>query len=174
MRKIKRFALLISTLIMSLAIFFDVCAMSFNPNDHTSVDLQSELLPSTVKSATAYESAKRRGDFFMRADLIIKDDGNGDIGAFAKAYMAVPVEEVYITIYLDRWDEEADRWRQVSYYDYEFYANDYPDGLIDPSIDITFKKQTKGYYYRIRGVFAAVNDGDFEGFSPVTDGILIN
>ena len=27
--------------------------------------------------------------------------------------MSIPVDEVYITIYLDRWDADAERWRQV-------------------------------------------------------------
>lgn len=74
---------------------------------------------------------------------------------------------------MDRWDADADRWRQVAYYDAEFYAKDYPDGLTDPTLNITFKNQQKGYYYRLRGVFGAIHDGKFEGFSPVTDGILI-
>lgn len=51
----------------------------------------------------------------MKADLIIKDNGNGDVGAFAKAFMAVPVDEVYITVYLDQWDADAERWRQVAF-----------------------------------------------------------
>ena len=74
---------------------------------------------------------------------------------------------------MDRWDADTERWRQVTFYDAEFYASDYPDGLSDPSIDVTFKNQDKGYYYRIRGVLAAVLGGKFEGFSPVTAGILI-
>ena len=87
--------------------------------------------------------------------------------------MSIPVDEVYITIYLDRWDADAERWRQVTYYDAEFYAKDYPDGLTDPTVDITFLNQKKGYDYRLRGVFAAVHNGLFEGFSPVTAGIRI-
>ena len=118
-------------------------------------------------------TATARGDFFIGADLIIKDNGNGDVGVFAKAYMSIPVDEVYITIYLDRWDADAERWRQVTYYDAEFYAKDYPDGLTDPTVDITFLNQKKGYDYRLRGVFAAVHNGLFEGFSPVTAGIRI-
>ena len=75
-------------------------------------------------------------------------------------------------MYLDRYDEEDGAWYQVTYYDAEFYAKDYPDGLNYPSVNITFKNQKKGYY-RIRGAFSAVKDNKFEGFSPVTDGIWI-
>ncbi len=148
-------------------------AKPFNPNDYTSVDEKSELLPKTVKSDIAHESAIMRGDFFSAADVVIIDKGNGDVGALAKAYMNYAVDEAYITIYLDRWDAEAERWRQVAYYDAEFYAKDYPEGLEDPELSIVFKNQEKGYYYRLRGVFAAIYNGKFEGFSPVTGGILI-
>ena len=151
----------------------NVYAMSHNPDDYTSVEMYSELLPPSAHVSTAHESAQLRGDFFLNADLIIIDNSNGDIGAFAKAYMSIPVDEIYITLYLDRWEADADRWRQVAYYDAEFYAKDYPDGLTDPTLNITFKNQQKGYYYRLRGVFGAIHDGKFEGFSPVTDGILI-
>ena len=97
----------------------------------------------------------------------------GDIGVVAIGYLAISVDEAYITIYLDRWDETSERWRQVKYYDAEYYAKDYPEGLDTPTVNITFKKQEKGYYYRLRGVFGAVYNGKFEGFSPVTAGILI-
>ena len=148
-------------------------AKPYNPNDYTSLNITSDLLPETVKKNNASEKSVTRGNFFMGADLIISDDGNGDIGAFAKAYMEFPVDEAYITIYLDRWDADAERWRQITYYDAEFYAKDYPDGINSPYVDVTFKNQPKGYYYRLRGVFGAVYNDKFEGFSPVTDGILI-
>ena len=126
MKKVLRgFFITIMVFILTSANAF---AMPYNPNEYTSVDLPSEILP---------------------------------------------VDEVYITIYLDRWDADAERWRQVTYYDAEFYAKDYPDGLTDPTVDITFLNQKKGYDYRLRGVFAAVHNGLFEGFSPVTAGIRI-
>lgn len=164
--------------ILSIAISLSLLVMSayanpYNPNDYTSSNVPSELLLQTTKKSKVSEHAKRRGDFFMGADLAISDEGNGDIGVVAIGYLAVPVDEAYITVYLDRWDAAADRWRQVTYYDAEFLPKDYPDGMDTPTVNITFKDQPKGYYYRARGVFAAVYNDQFEGFSPVTDGILI-
>ena len=161
-------AFIITTLMVS-----SVFAAPFNPAQYTSVEIQSDLLPPHAKQNRVRETARARGNFFSAADLIISNEGNGDIGAFAKAYMDIPVDEVYITIYLDRWNEVTERWKQVTFYDAEFYAADYPDGLVNPSVDIVFKNQTKGYYYRMRGVFAAVYNDKFEGFSPTTAGILI-
>lgn len=169
----RKIGFFLGIIIISSLLCLDVFAKPYNPDNYTSIDEQSELLSKSVKNAIAHESAIKRGDFFSAADLIITNKGNGDIGGLAKAYMDHAVDEVYITIYLDRWDAEAERWRQVTYYDAEFYAKDYPDGLEDPEVSIVFKNQEKGYYYRLRGVFAAVYNGKFEGFSPVTAGILI-
>lgn len=168
----KIFMSIICGVLMGIMASVNVFAMPFNPNQYTSVEINSSLLPEGVKQDKASERAVRRGDFFVGADLIISDEGNGGIGVLAVAYFSVPVEEVYITVYLDRWDEDAESWRQVTYYDAEFYASDYPDGLETPSVSLTFN-QAKGYYYRLRGVYAAILNGNFEGFSPVTDGILI-
>ena len=84
------------------------------------------------------------------------------------------VDEKYITVYLDRWDEDTDKWRQVDYYDAEYYADDYPDGLSEATLNITFLNQERECYYRLRGVFSAVYDNDYEGFSPTTAGIWID
>lgn len=151
----------------------NVFAMPYNQGEYTSVDMSSELLPSGVKRSKGTESTRTRGDFFMRADLIIQDNGKGEIGVLAIGYTNVPVEEAYITVYLDRWDESAERWRQYKYYEAEFLAADYPDGVTEPTVSISFMNNPRGYYYRLRGIFGVLNNGEFEGFSPITDGILI-
>lgn len=171
MKKIK-YTIMMSVMVLILSTM-NVYAMPYYVDGYTSVDEVSKLLPPGVKQSRVTESTRTRGDFFMKADLVIKDDGNGDIGALAVAYTAVPVDEAYITIYLDQWDEVDERWRQVDYYEAEFYASDYPDGLTAPTVNTTFKKQKKGYYYRLRGIFGVMYNNEYEGFTPVTDGILI-
>ena len=167
-RIVKLLTILMSIHLMSIS---NVYAMT---NGETSVDEYSELLPKNVDSDRATEQSVRRGEFFARADLIITDEGDGNIGAFAVAYMDHAVDEVYITIYLDRWNDEEDRWQMVTYYDAEFYAEDYPEGLTDPTVDITFLNQERDHYYRLRSAFSAVYDNDYEGFSPTTAGIWID
>ena len=167
-RIVKMLTILMSIHLMSIS---NVYAMT---NGETSVDEYSELLPKNVDSDRATEQSVRRGEFFARADLIITDEGDGNIGAFAVAYMDHAVDEVYITIYLDRWNDEEERWQMVTYYDAEFYAEDYPEGLTDPTVDITFLNQERDHYYRLRSAFSAVYDNDYEGFSPTTAGIWID
>lgn len=163
----------VASILIAILMTINVFAMPYNPGDFTSVNEVSELLAPGVKESHAVESSITRGDFFLRADLIIKDNGNGKIGALAVGYTNVPVDEAYITLYLDRWNAEEGRWNQVNFYEAEFYSKDYPDGLITPTVDISFINNPKGYYYRLRGVFGVMLNNEFEGFSPVTDGILI-
>ena len=119
------------------------------------------------------QNMARRGNFFLSAEVTIRDDGNGNIGATAHAYLRQPVEELYVSLYLDRYDESLKKWKQVDYADFEYTAEEYPDGVDDPAIDITFLNQKKGYYYRIRGGFTASDGEKVEGFGPRTDGIWI-
>lgn len=163
----------VASILIAILMTINVFAMPYNPGDFTSVNEVSELLAPGVKESHAVESSITRGDFFLRADLIIKDNSNGKIGALAVGYTNVPVDEAYITLYLDCWNAEERRWNQVNFYEAEFYSTDYPDGLITPTVDISFINNPKGYYYRLRGVFGVMLNNEFEGFSPVTDGILI-
>ena len=133
------------------------------PLYYTSVDQESNLCDKSVSYSKGTEkSYARRGNFFISADVVIKDAGNGDIGASAYAYLAKPVTDLYVSLYLDRYDE-----------DLEYTLEEYPDGIEDPIINVTFKNQKKGYYYRIRGAFTASDGVKVEGFGPTTDGIWI-
>ncbi|MCC8026060.1 MAG: DUF6147 family protein [Clostridium sp.] len=169
----KKLCLAALSTILVIAMAFNAFAIPFNPNDYTSVNEYSELLPKGVTRNKASERAVRRGDFLVGADLVIINKGNGDIGAYGKGLIEVPVQEAYITIYLDCWDETEASWIQVAYYDAEFYAEDYPDGLVTPTVDIVFKNQPRGHYYRLRGAFAAYDGTTVEGFSPSTAGVFI-
>ena len=122
MKKILR--VLIITFLLNTLIVSNVYAMPYNFAENSSVDEPSELLPKDVNSDSASEQSVRRGEFFARADLIITDEGNGDVGALAIAYLDHSVDEVYITIYLDCWNEHTEKWQQVAYYDPEFYEED--------------------------------------------------
>lgn len=91
--------------------------------------------------------------------------------------MLEPVDEIYMTIYLEKYviDEDGNEdWSQLDMFEFEFYAEDYPDGeLTSESVEFTLTGYPTGEYYRLRGAYAAVKDGVIEGFGPVTDGILI-
>ncbi|MBS6952222.1 MAG: hypothetical protein KH230_03220 [Enterocloster asparagiformis] len=147
-------------------------AKPFNPNEFTSVNIESKVLPPSVKESFDRVVSVLKGAFFSAADLRIKNE-NGEIGITGHAFMSVPVEEIYMTIYIDQKNEKEDRWVQVAYYDFEFYAKDYPNGLTSETVSFIIDNQPKNKVYRARGSYAAFKDGAMEGFGPVTDGVLI-
>ena len=110
--------IVISMQLMMLNVF----AVSDTYKKPKPVTIKSNLLEKTIQKSKASEQATARGDFFIGADIVISNEGNGNIGGLAIAYLDVGVEEVYISVYLDQYDEKADIWRQVAYYDAEYYA----------------------------------------------------
>lgn len=135
------------------------------------VETESKILPRGITESTVHVTSNLRGVFFAAADLSIINK-NGKIGVSAKTYMREPVDDVYMTIYLDRL-ESGNKWSQVAFYDLEFHSEDYPEGLTEPGADFVISDQPSGYAYRLRGTFAAFKDGAMEAFGPVTEGILI-
>ena len=89
------FKVLISTILVMNMVVMTAMAAPYNPDKFTSVNIESELLAPQIRSSRVTELPKPRGVFFSAADLIISDEGNGDVGVFAKAYMEVPVDEAY-------------------------------------------------------------------------------
>ena len=141
------------------------------PEEYSSVNVDSNILPSNITEDIDLVQKTPRGVFFSAADLkIINEDG--EIGVVGNAYMSTEIDELYMTIYLDRWVDD-DHWEQVDYFEFEFYAEDYPDGLTSELVAFTLTGYPTGHYYRLRGSYAAVKDGVMEGFGPVTDGVLI-
>lgn len=163
-------------LIVVLSINSVAFAANYEPSDFTSITEKSDILPEEVQESIDYVKIPRRGVFFAAADLKISNN-DGDIDVAGHVYMLEPVDEIYMTIYLDKYvvDEDGEgRWVYVDMFEFEFYAEDYPDGeLTSESVEFTLTGYPTGEYYRLRGSYAAVKDGLLEGFGPVTDGILI-
>lgn len=164
-------------LIMVMSLNSVVFASDFNPSEFTSITVESNLLPREVRESTDFMRTMRRGVFFAAADLKIANN-DGDIDVAGHAYMSEAVDEIYMTIYLDRQviDEDGDvSWENVDIFEFEFYAEDYPEGeLTSESVEFTLTGYPKNEYYRLRGSYAAVKDGLLEGFGPVTDGVYIH
>ena len=172
MKKLIRLAMccLVAVNVLAVPVFAGVPS----PANYTSVEQESDLCDKSVSyDIDIARPVARRGNFFISADVAIKDGGNGNIIATGHAYLAKPVTELYVSFYLDRYDESLKKWKQVDYRDFEFTLEEYPEGIDDPSITVTFENQKKGYYYRIRGAFTAGDEEKVEGFGPTTDGIWI-
>ena len=169
MKQIRRCLCVVCAFVMLTTI--PVYAKTLGIEQYSSVNINSDILPSDVGESIDVVQKTPRGVFFSAADLRIENE-DGEIGVVGHAYMSEPVDELYITIYLDRQTSEG-KWEQVDVFEFEFYAEDYPDGLTSELVGFTLTGYPTGHYYRLRGSYAAVKDGVIEGFAPVTDGILI-
>ncbi len=163
-------SLILVLIVLSMNII-PVYATMAVPEEYSSVNAESNILPSNITEDIDVVQKTPRGVFFSAADLKIINE-NGEIGVVGNAYMSTEIDELYMTIYLDRQVGENE-WEQVDSFDFEFYAEDYPDGLTFELVAFTLTGYPTGHYYRLRGSYAAVKDGVIEGFAPVTDGILI-
>lgn len=166
---------IICSVAIALSLNSVALAANFDPLEYSSIEEESDILPEGALESVDYVRIPRRGVFFAAADLKIANY-DGDIGVAGHAYMSEAVDEIYMTIYLDRYvvdeDGEAD-WVYVDMFEFEFYAEDYPDGLSSESVEFTLTGYPTNEYYRLRGAYAAVKDGVIEGFGPITDGVLI-
>lgn len=169
MRQIKRWLCTICIFIMMTTI--PTYAKTIEVGQYNSVNTVSDILPANVGESIDVLRKTPRGVFFSAADLRIENEG-GEIGVVGHAYMSEPVDELYMTIYLDRQISD-DKWEQVDEFEFEFYGEDYPDGLTSELVAFTLTGYPTGHYYRLRGAYAAVKGTIMEGFGPVTDGVLI-
>ena len=78
------FKVLISTILVMNMVVMTAMAAPYNPDKFTSVNIESELLAPQIRSSRVTELPKPRGVFFSAADLIISDEGNGDVGVLQK------------------------------------------------------------------------------------------
>lgn len=67
--------IILCVMLVNTVLCINSFAAPYDPNNYTSVNEPSELLPPGVKSSRVSELATRRGDFFARADLVISDEG---------------------------------------------------------------------------------------------------
>ena len=173
MRKIARLVIgvLAAVNVCMTTAFAAVPAASY----YTSVDQESVLCAKGVKFSTGTEKMlQEEGISFCQQDVTIRTKEMEILGAAAHAYLNKPATELYVSLYLDRYDESLKKWKQVDYVDFVYTLEEYPDGIEDPAIDVTFTNQKRGYYYRIRGAFTAGDEEKVEGFGPTTDGIWID
>ena len=122
--------LVISCLVLINVFMVTAFASIPSPEVYTSVNQQSDLCNKNVKySIGKAQSYARRGTFFDSVDVAITDKGNGDIGVTAHTYLRKPVKELYISLYLDRYNKEKDMATRLTVI-YEFTLEEYQMELI--------------------------------------------
>lgn len=139
---------------------------------NASADVSSELLPEGVNRSRGLGNYGR-GRYIGSSAVSITNEGYGKIGVYADTLAHVDVKKIQMNIYLDRWNEEKQRWVEVKMYKY-VYTPSGDETLHAVSEAFTVTDQPAGYYYRLRGLHGVwAYTGEVETHSSVTDGIMI-
>lgn len=101
-----------------------------------------------------------RGRLISSVEIQLTDKGRGTAGIYADLLCHEPMAKLRIWIYLEKWDEETERWETEDYQQFTWLAEDYPDeDLTMAMVGYDVSGLERGQYYRLRGLFGA-NDID--------------
>lgn len=118
--------------------------------------------------------ALQRGSLLAACVVNISNAGGGEIGILADTTCHVDVDAMYVTLYLDRYNQETGKWINKRVYQYEFTPEDTDDGKLHAML-INFHEtsQEPGYYYRLWAYHEVEKDGKWETMKTGTDGVMI-
>lgn len=149
-------------------------AASERPNISHVPPVDTKLLPSGQTYSKDNTLALLRGNLLSTCVLIISNAGGGKIGILADTMAHVDVDAMYVTIYLDQYNESTGKWINKKVYDYEFTSEDTDDGKLHAKlIDFNETSQPSGYYYRLWAYHEVEKNGAWETMKTSTDGLLI-
>ncbi len=137
--------------------------------------VESILLPQTVKASSGKELVTERSKALATALCNILNKENGVLGVYAETAMFIPVDWAALTIYLERLNEETNKWITVETFEKEFTPADAEDGeLTHVILSIDVGTQPAGHYYRLRCIHELEYDnGWYEAKSTKTEGVLL-
>lgn len=142
---------------------------------------QANVVDSQLQDIESSDSLSKvrgvaRGRVLSSVELELSDEGNGVMGVYAATLCHTAVKEIYMTMYLDVWDENLQDWVMVDNYEYRWKASDNPDrDLTDVSVSFSLEGLVRGRTYSLRGAHAAKNfDNVMEVMASETSGITLN
>lgn len=144
----------------------------FGRNDVDILKTISENESSSEKTSRVI--AIPRGRLISSAGLQISDEGNGVLGVYAETLCHSNMDKIYMTIYLDMWDEARQDWLVLNDYEYSWSAVDNPN-LTDVSVSFDLEGLTRGKTYRLRGMHLVRNSSSLsEVLTTGTAGIILD
>lgn len=161
-------------LLFSCIFTITVLAATERPNITHIPPTDTILLPPTKSYSKDTTQALERGSLLSTCILNIYNAGGGEIGILADTMCHVDVDAIYVTIYLDQYNEDTGKWSNKKVYMYEFTPDDTDDGKLHAEI-INFHEtsQPSGYYYRAWAYHEVEKNGSWETMRTATDGVLI-
>lgn len=172
----KKIMLRIMSLCLILSCIFSMTTFAADrkPNIAHIPPTDTVLLPPSRSYSKDTQQALQRGALLSGCILSITNPGGGEIGILADTMCHVDVDAIYVTIYLDQYDEQTGEWNNKKVYDFEFTPEDTEDGKLHARL-INFHEtdQPAGYYYRLWAYHEVEKDGRWEIMKTGTDGVMI-
>lgn len=158
--------------------FVIALAMPVYAQNSTS-DLESQAKTVACKttrfSNTAVAQSVTRGMLLSSVSIKLTDKGFGIASIYADALCHEPMSAIYITLILQKWDEEHNSWQTVNRQEFEWLLEDLPEGteLTMASISYDIAGMQSGELYRVRGLFGAYDlEGTYnEAWNAYTEGV---
>lgn len=172
MKKILRLLIISSfiCLMSSITIWADELAV-YNSNQ-SSDKYESTLL--TGDNNSLIKMINPRGLLVSQAIVGISNEGKGKIGVYSQVWTHVPVDYVFMKIYLDKW--ENDTWNLQQFFEVEFNQETYPsENMSMPYVSFDVTGYPTEEYYRLRCMYLVedYSSGQREVISAQTNGVLI-
>lgn len=172
----KKITIRLLSLILMISSLLTVTSFAAVPN-HRDAHIppsNTKLLPEDQPYSRITRQTLERGRLLSSCFMSISNVGYGKIGILSDTRAHVDVDAMYVTIYLDRYDEESGKWLNQKVYSYEFTPEDTTDGKLHARL-ISFEvtDQPSGYYYRLWGYHEVEKGGEWETLRGSTDGVLI-
>jgi len=116
-----------------------------------------------------------RGRLISSVGLDLVNNGLGIAGLYADILCHEPMSSIRIVLTLQIWDEEHQSWNAVNRQEFEWKAEDLPEGdeLTMASISYNIAGLKSGGIYRLRGLYGAydINGSYNETWNTFTDGM---
>ena len=162
----------ITTLFLIICMAFPVNAQIKSKVNNVNMDLQTVICKDDVSRVKGVA----RGRLISSAELQISDDGNGVLGVYAETLCHIPVEKIYMIIFLEVWDEENQDWKYLSDYEYTWNSADFPNRpLTDVSVSFDIHGLRRGKTYSLRAYHSVDGfDSTYETMSTETSGIVLD
>lgn len=145
-------------LVIMIAIFFSRTA--FASSDIEARPLEISNVSKYADKTEARLTGTPRGRLLSSVSMRLTDEGNGTVKIYADMLCHVPLREMLLWIYLEKWDSETKNWVTEEYQHFEWKAEDYPDeDLTMAMISYHVRGLERGQDYRLRGMFGAFEVG---------------
>lgn len=168
----------IAKLFVSIILIFSFIIPAYAQYDVSNMNpqvLDTQMIKVITDDHISSVRGVARGRLLSLAELQISNDGDGVLGVYAETLCHIPVDKIYMTIYLDVWDESTQDWITINSFPYEWSASDYPNkDLTDVSVSFDVTGLNRGRKYSLRGSHAARGfDMAMEVMQTETDGIVL-